>query len=126
MQIKRWENNPADSLLLLLTEEDCNNIPSFDEDIREIVSVLVSRKDFNGKKGSTLRVPMVEGTMYLVGLGKKEKSCLNIIRDFLVQGLRNAGKNHCRSVYVPLSHLKEHDGLCFTLLQKNFGREFSL
>ncbi len=115
MQIKHWENNPADSLLLLLTEEDCNNIPSFDEDIREIVSVLVSRKDFNGKKGSTLRVPMVEGTMYLVGLGKKEKSCLNIIRDFLVQGLRNAGKKHCRSVYVPLSHLKEHDGLCFTL-----------
>ena len=116
MQIKRWENfNPVDSLLILLREEDCQNLPSFDDEVKEILSALVSRKDFTGKKGSLLRVPLVEGTLYLIGLGKKEKCNLNLIRDSLAWGFRNAGKNHSKSLAVLLSHLKEYDGLTFAL-----------
>ena len=116
MQIKRWENfNPVDSLLILLREEDCQNLPSFDDEVKEILSALVSRKDFTGKKGSLLRVPLVEGTLYLIGLGKKEKCNLNLIRDSLAWGFRNAGKNHSKSSAVLLSHLKEYDGLTFAL-----------
>ncbi len=117
MQINRWENNPAvNSLLLLMREEDCENIssiPEVYEGIRGIVAVLVSRKDFRGKKGSTLRVPMVDGNLYLVGLGKKNKCSLNVIREELASGLRKIGREHNKSAFVVLSHLKEYEGLCF-------------
>lgn len=109
------DDTSADSLLVLLREEDCNNIPEFHKDIREIIAVLVSRRDFKGKKGSLLRVPMVEGNMYLIGLGKKDKCTLKLIRDSLAWGLRTIGRNHGKSACVPLSHLKEYEGLCFSL-----------
>ena len=116
MQIRHCDKTPqADSLLLLLTEEDCKDIPELDEGIREVVSVLISRKDFNGKKGSFLRVPMVEGSMYLSGLGKREKCTLSAIRESLASGLRAIGRKHGRSAFVPLSHLKGYDGLAFAL-----------
>ena len=116
MQISLRENNTSfDSLLLLLREEDCENLNSFGEEMRGILSVLVSRKDFNGKKGSLLRVPLTEGCLYLIGLGKKEKCSLNLIRDSLAWGLRSIGKNHGVKASVLISHLKEYEGLSFAL-----------
>ena len=94
MRISRWDNTQsADSVLVLLREEDCGNLTSFDGELAGILSALVSRKDFTGKKGSLLRVPLVEGTLYLVGLGKTEKCTLKLIRDSLAWGLRTVGKN---------------------------------
>ncbi|MBR1658638.1 MAG: leucyl aminopeptidase [Synergistaceae bacterium] len=112
MQISLWKNNtPTDSLLLLLREEDCGDLSSFDKDLREILSALINRKDVSGKKGSLLRVPLIEGNLYLIGLGKKEKCSLNLIRDSLAWGLRTIGKNHGVKALVLLRHLNEYEGL---------------
>ena len=116
MQIKRRdETHSADSLLVLLREEDCKNLTPFDGDLGVILADLVSRKEFTGKKGSLLRVPLVEGCLYLSGLGKKEKCSLNVIRDSLFQGLRKIGKSRGKIADLVISHLSEYDGLSFAL-----------
>ena len=114
MRISHWDNTQS-SVLVLLREEDCGNLTSFDGELAGILSALVSRKDFTGKKGSLLRVPLVEGTLYLVGLGKTEKCTLKLIRDSLAWGLRTVGKNRGKSAVVLISHLKEYEGLSFAL-----------
>lgn len=117
MQIKRPENNRSvNSLLILLREEDCKDLSSLADlegDLKDIISGLVSRKDFTGKKGSLLRVPMVEGNLYLAGLGKKDKCNINLVRDSLASGLRTAGRQRNHDIFVMLAHLKELDGLGF-------------
>jgi len=116
MQIKRRdETHSADSLLVLLREEDCKNPAAFDGDLRAVLADLVSRRDFTGKKGSLLRVPLVEGCLYLLGLGKKEKCSLSVIRDALFQGLRKIGKSRGKIADVKISHLSEYKGLSFAL-----------
>ena len=115
MQISRWNNSHSDSIVVLLTEEDSLNlpqIPSVSEGLREIIAALAARKDFTGKKGSLLRVPMLEGTLYLCGLGKAQKCTLNVIRDALVKALRAAGRNRAKTAFVPMKHL-EREGLGF-------------
>ena len=107
MRIKRWEktSSAADSVLVLLTEEDTQNLPNLsalDEGLREIIAALVSRKDFSGKKGSLLRVPMVEGNLYLCGLGKTGKLKPAVVRDCLTPSLRTIGRQHNKSVRVIL------------------------
>ena len=117
MQIKHWDNDPADSLLILLREEDCQDLPSleFDRELKAILLVLISRKDFTGKKDSLVKIPMVDGTLYLAGLGKKEKCSVSKVRDALFQGLRKIGRSHGKSAVVRISHLKEYEGLSFVL-----------
>ena len=116
MQIKHKDNeHSADSLLVLLREEDCKNLTPFDGELGGILADLVSRKDFTGKKGSLLRVPLVEGCLYLSGLGKKEKCSLNVIREALVKGLRKIGKSRGKVADLRISHLSEYDGLQFAL-----------
>ena len=115
MQIKRLESlEQIDSQILLLTEEDCGSL-SYDDSLRGIIESLIKRKDFDGKKGKHLRVPLLEGNLYLIGLGKRDKCNLNLIRDSLAWGLRTAGRNHARNAAVNLSHLKSFDGLSFAL-----------
>ena len=119
MQIKQLKSyEQIDSQVLLLTEEDCDNLSSLthlDSNLRDVTGKLIGRKDFNGKKGKNLRVPLAEGTLYLVGLGKKEKCNLNLIRDSLAWALRTAGRNHAGNAAVNLKHLKDYDGLSFAL-----------
>ncbi len=100
---------------MLLREEDCKDLVAFDGDFRAVLADLVSRRDFNGKKGSLLRVPLVEGCLYLSGLGKKEKCSLSVIRDSLFQGLRNIGQSRGKIADVKISHLSEYEGLSFAL-----------
>ena len=102
-------------MLILLREEDCENLPPFEGELSGILSALISRKDFTGKKGSLLRVPLVEGNIYLIGLGKKEKCNLALIRNSLAWGLRTVGKNRGKSATVLISHLNEYEGLSFAL-----------
>ena len=105
MQINRWDNNPVDSVLVLLGEEACKNLPPLPESIKDITASLIARKDFTGKKGSLLRVPMVEGTLYLAGLGKPAGCKPSVIRDALASGLRRAGRSRAHTAFVPLKHL---------------------
>ncbi|MBQ7220235.1 MAG: leucyl aminopeptidase [Synergistaceae bacterium] len=129
MRINHWNNQPVDSAIVLLTEEDSQNLSrlSLPEQLTEIIPSLVARKDFTGKKGSLLRVPMAEGTLYLSGLGKAAKCTVNVVRDALAEGLRSAGKNRAKSAYVPLAHiacegldvaLGEAAGLCDYVFDK--------
>ena len=114
MQIKRVENiYSPDSMLLMLCEGE--KISGLDHEICEIVETLTARKDFTGKKGSLLRVPLVEGNLYLVGLGKREDCKLNIIRDSLASCLRKVGQDRNKSVFVHLSNLKDFDSLSIAL-----------
>ena len=112
MQINRWENTPVDAVLVLLTEEQCKNLPALPECIKDVTASLTARKDFSGKKGSLLRVPMVEGTLYLAGLGKKPAR--DAVRSALCSGLRSAGRNRAKSAFVPLAHV-EAEGRDFLL-----------
>ena len=130
MQINHWENQSVDSAVVLLTEEDSQNLsrlPSLPASLIEITSALISRKDFTGKKGSLLRVPMADGTLYLSGLGKSAKCSVSVIRDALTVALRSAGKNRAKSAFVPLKHvacdgiacvLGEAAGLCGYVFDK--------
>ena len=98
----------GDAALLLLREEDCGALP--DLPYAETVRQLAERKDFKGKKGSSLRVPVFEGgvkNLYLVGLGKAEACSAASVRDTLAWGLRMAGRQHNGSVLVPMAHLKD-------------------
>ncbi|MBQ7732871.1 MAG: leucyl aminopeptidase [Synergistaceae bacterium] len=120
MQIKRCSESQVsslDSMLVLLREEDCENLAglSLNEDIKSIIKALIARKDFKAKKGSLLRVPLVEGNLYLSGLGKSEKCTVNVIRDALTHGLRTIGRANNHSVCVVLSHLKGCSELGFAL-----------
>ena len=71
--------------------------------------------EVNGKKGKNLRVPLVKGNLYLIGLGKREKCNLNLIRDSLAWGLRTAGRNHSKRAGINLEHLNSINGLSFAL-----------
>lgn len=113
MQIKHWDKNPADSLLVLLREQDCQNLPPLDGELKEILSALISRKDFTGKKDSLVKIPRLDGSFYLAGLGKE--CSVNKIREALVRGLRKIGKSHGKSAVVLISHLSEYEGLGFVL-----------
>ena len=120
MLIKRVSESQVsslDSLLILLREEDCENLANLElnPELKDVIKALVSRKDFKAKKGSLLRVPLVEGNLYLAGLGKSEKCNINIIRDSLTHGLRTIGRANNKTVCVMLSHLKEYQGLGFAL-----------
>lgn len=117
MLINHSTTYDADSVLLLLTEEDAqslSHVVSLPDTLREITSTLITRKDFTGKSGTLLRVPMLEGTLYLLGLGKAAKLNMKTVRDSLAWGLRTAGNNHSAGAFVPLSHIKL-EGLGFTL-----------
>ena len=119
-QFNQLNNNSADSFLLLLSEEDCGNISSLsiNDNLKEILTDLTSRKDFKGKKGSLIRIPAFNTgfkNLYLAGLGKKEKVNLNLIRDSLTWGFRTIGRQHNKSAAVILENLKNFDGLCFVL-----------
>ena len=122
MQIKQLNSGQAvGALVLLLREEDCKNFSTFSElteGLRDFVIELISRKDFEGKKGSFLRLPVFNSSfknLYLIGLGKKEKCDLNLIRDSLAWAFRSAGRQHNDSAAVILNHLKEFSGLSVTL-----------
>ena len=84
MQIKRLSNQAADALLMLLREEDTENFSTtfsglFDDKLRDFVIALISRKDFTGKKGSLVKLPLFDSdskykNLYLIGLGKKKNA----------------------------------------------------
>ena len=130
MRISPWNNQHVDSVVVLLSEEDSQNLShlsSLPDNLKEIISALVSRKDFTAKKGSSLRVPMVDGSLYLSGLGKAAKCSASVIRDALTVSLRSAGNNHAKSAFVPLGHvaceglgvvLGEAAGLCGYVFDK--------
>lgn len=107
---EQWK---GDALVLLLREEDCGGgaaLPCGD-----LVKTLAERKDFTGKKGSLLRVPLFGGAvrnLYLVGLGKGKDCGSALVRDMLAYALRTAGRQHNETAFVPHAHLNGGKGAC--------------
>lgn len=125
MQIKRLSdpNQVADALLILLREEDTENFSDtfsglVDDKLRDFVMTLISRKDFTGKKGSLVKLPLFDfnfRNLYLIGLGKKEKCDINLIRDSLTWGFRKIGRERNKSACVLLKNLSRYKELALTL-----------
>ena len=94
--VRHWE---GDALLVLAREEDCEkcDVPHpYGEYIRE----LAKRGDFDGKKGSLVRVPLFHGrvkNLYAAGLGKAEECTPAALRDALTAALRKIGRQRNRS-----------------------------
>ena len=98
--LKKWK---GDALVLLLREEDCTDSIPFAGPYEETVKEMVRRKDFTGKKGSMLRIPLLEGdakNLYLVGLGKTEEGSAVLVRDTVAQTLRALGRHNCESALL--------------------------
>ena len=123
MQIKRLSNQATDALLILLREEDTENFSNtfsglFDDKLRDFVMSLISRKDFTGKKGSLVKLPLFDSqykNLYLIGLGKKDKCDTNLIRDSLTWGFRKIGRERNKSVSVILKNLQNYKELVMSL-----------
>lgn len=100
---ERWK---GDALVLLLREEDCEGAEALP--CGELVKELAARKDFTGKKGSLLRVPLFGGAirnLYLAGLGKAKDCRSALVRDMLAYALRTAGRQRNETALVPSAHL---------------------
>jgi leucyl aminopeptidase len=96
---KKWE---GDALLTLLHEEDCKKC-DIASPYDGYVKALVKRKDFEGKKGSLVKVPLLEGNVknfYLAGLGKTKDYSPAVLRDALAGALCKIGRERNKSVLL--------------------------
>ena len=109
MEIKAYDGKVADwkgdsIAVILKQEEKCENIGR----LAEIIKELSSRKDFTGKKGSLLRIPIMDGTvknLYLMGAGKDEgKDMSATVRSVTAELVRKTKKDNCKDllIYIPL------------------------
>jgi leucyl aminopeptidase len=97
--IKNWK---GDALLAAMHEEDCKKCPVASP-YDQVVKALVERKDFEGKKGSMVKVPLLEGdvkNLYLLGLGKVKERTSAALRDALTGTLRKIGRERNESVLI--------------------------
>ncbi|MCL2009155.1 MAG: leucyl aminopeptidase [Synergistaceae bacterium] len=95
------EDWKGDALLLLAGEGGHAEIapPS----LVSYIKTLEERGDFEGKKGSLMKVPVFGGgvkNLYLAGLGKTEEFTHSLLRDALVCALRKIGRERGGSVLV--------------------------
>ena len=119
---EQWKGG---ALVLLLREEDCGDVPAA-LPCGDLVKELAARKDFTGKKGSLLRVPLFGRgirNLYLAGLGKGKECGSALVRDMLAYALRTAGRQHNETALVALAHLCggesgpfERDGLARSVI----------
>ena len=100
-KVKDWK---GDSIAIILQQEEkCENIGKLSEIIKE----LGSRKDFTGKKGSYIKVPLMDGAiknLYLIGAGKNEGANMPmVIRSGIAELMRKIKKDNCKDllIYIP-------------------------
>lgn len=72
----------------------------------KIISPLTERKDFTGKKGNILRVPIIDAktglkNLYLAGLGKKDdKNLVSVLRGAVAELVRKAKSDGCEKLLI--------------------------
>ena len=96
---KHWK---GDAVLVLMREEECKKCEAAGA-WATIAKTLVKRKDFEGKKGSLVRVPLFDGdvgNLYLAGLGRSDDASTATLRDVLTSSLRRIGREQNRTVLV--------------------------
>ena len=96
---KNWK---GDAVLVLMYEEDCKK-SAVAAPYDGYVKTLVKRKDFEGKKGSLVKVPLFEGeikNLYVAGLGKNADCSSAVQRDVLTSALRKIGRDRNRTLLL--------------------------
>ncbi|MCL1876292.1 MAG: leucyl aminopeptidase [Synergistaceae bacterium] len=105
MEIKAYDGKIADwsgdSVAVILQQgENCENIGK----LSEIVKELISRKDFTGKKGCLVKVPVMDGTvknLYLMGIGENEEGKLSAaVRSAAAELVRKIADDNCEDLLI--------------------------
>ena len=105
MEIKTFDGKVADwkgdAVAVILQEgEKCDSIGKLSGIIKE----LYSRKDFTGKKGSIVKVPVMDGSvknLYLVGAGKDDGSKFTAtVRSVAAEIVRKISKDNCKDLLI--------------------------
>jgi len=91
----------GDAILLLASEGGHIGIAPFT--IERYVEILVGRGDFEGKKGSLIKIPLFDENaknLYLAGLGKPKEYTPDLLRDTLTSALRKIGREQNESLLI--------------------------
>lgn len=68
------------------------------------VKALISRKDFTGKSGSIMRVPILDGkgvkNLYLAGIGKKDEKATGALRSVVAELVRKVKSDGCEKLLL--------------------------
>ncbi len=100
------------AVIALVDQDSCENfkLPDFLNDLQKIFNAAFTRKDFTGKKGKFLRVPVFDNAnvrnLYLFGLGEKDKCNSNLIRDSLAWAFRAARNDKNKNVLLLADGIK--------------------
>jgi len=99
---KNWK---GDALLLLASEGSHVKIAPLP--YARYIKDLAARKDFEGKKGSLIKIPLFDDNvknLYLAGLGKTKEYTPDLLRDALTLALRKIGRERNKSVLIISDH----------------------
>lgn len=107
MQIQNYDGKLSDArvqgIAFLVYEEDMSSVDKVDKEIAEHIRAVADSSKFKAEKGKILSIPMGRGDIscyYLVGLGKKEKSDLDVFRFSAGELVRLAGKAKMRDILI--------------------------
>ncbi|MBR1603052.1 MAG: leucyl aminopeptidase [Synergistaceae bacterium] len=114
MEFKVYEGRPDEftggAVLLALSEESVKSCDKKNSAFAELIIELAARKDFVGKKGSLMRVPLFNNNnknIYLLGLGKAADINSQLVRDKLANAFRTIGRQHNNSLLLMLDNCVE-------------------
>ena len=105
MEINTYEGKIADwkgdSIAVLLQQgENCESIGK----LSEIVMELIARKDFTGKKGNLIKVPIIRGAvknLYLMGIGENEEiESAAVVRSVTAELVRKIKDDNCEDLLI--------------------------
>jgi leucyl aminopeptidase len=90
-------------IAILLYEDDQSNL-NFLKDLVQDVKLLMSAENFKGKEGSTAKLNLLRDgkviTLYLGGLGPKEKAHIDIFRRATALIVKRAKKDKVQSLFM--------------------------
>ena len=96
-------NNVQSPVAILLYEDDQSNL-AFLDDLVEDAKLLMSAENFKGKEGSTAKLNLLRDgkviTLYLAGLGPKEKAHIDSFRRATALIVKRAKKDKVQSLFV--------------------------
>jgi len=90
-------------IAILLYEDDQSNL-NFLKDLVQDAKLLMSAENFKGKEGSTAKLNLLRDgkviTLYLAGLGPKEKAHIDSFRKATALIVKRAKKDKVQSLFV--------------------------
>lgn len=103
LSVDKTIENVQCPIAILLYEDDQSNL-NFLKDLVQDVKLLMSVENFKGKEGSTAKLNLLRDgkviTLYLGGLGPKEKAHIDIFRRATALIVKRAKKDKVQSLFV--------------------------